>query len=80
MLHDIRDIVRKNLEKIIELRNTSTHFILKEYEELYVPLFQASVINYSNKIKEYLNEDIGEHTLRIFNINAKIRGWCRRKN
>ncbi len=35
--------------------------ILKEYEELYVPLFQASVINYSNKIKEYLNEDIGEH-------------------
>ena len=55
------DPIRKNLEKIIELRNTSTHFILKEYEELYVPLFQASVINYSNKIKEYLNEDIGEH-------------------
>lgn len=35
--------LRKNLEKIIELRNTSTHFITEEYEAVYVPLLQACV-------------------------------------
>ena len=33
--------LRKNLEKIIELRNTSTHFITEEYEAVYIPLLQA---------------------------------------
>jgi len=32
-----KDPVRLNLEKIIDLRNTSTHFITEEYEMLYVP-------------------------------------------
>ena len=32
--------LRLNLEKIIELRNTSTHFITEEYEMIYIPLFQ----------------------------------------
>ena len=31
--------LRKNLEKIIELRNTSTHFITEEYEAVYIPPF-----------------------------------------
>ena len=30
--------LRRNLEKIIELRNTSTHFITEEYEAVYVSL------------------------------------------
>ena len=34
-----KDPLRMNLEKIIELRNTSTHFITEEYEMVYVPLF-----------------------------------------
>lgn len=36
-----KDPLRINLEKIIELRNTSTHFITEEYEMVYVPLFQS---------------------------------------
>jgi hypothetical protein len=36
-----KDPLRLNLEKIIELRNTSTHFITTEYEMLYIPLFQV---------------------------------------
>ena len=32
--------LRKNLEEIISLRDTSTHFITQEYELIYVPLFQ----------------------------------------
>ena len=34
-----KDPLRLNLEKIIELRDTSTHFITEEYEMVYIPLF-----------------------------------------
>lgn len=33
--------IRLNLEKIIELRNISTHYITEDYELKYAPLFQA---------------------------------------
>lgn len=58
VLTNEHDPLRKNLEKIIELRNISTHFIVEEYELLYVPLFQATVINYTNKLLSYFNIDI----------------------
>ena len=41
-----KDPLRRNLEKILELRNTSTHFITEEYEMVYIPLFQACVFNF----------------------------------
>ena len=44
--------LRLNLSKIIELRNTSTHFITEEYEMVYVPLLQACVYNFIEKMKE----------------------------
>ena len=47
--------LRKNLEKVIELRNTSTHFITEEYEALYVPLLQACVFNFVDKMKDIRN-------------------------
>lgn len=53
-----KDPLRINLEKIIELRNTSTHFITQEYEMLYIPLFQACVLNYNEKMKQFHNIDI----------------------
>lgn len=52
--------VRRNLMKIIELRNTSTHFITEEYEMVYIPLFQACVLNYVEKMQEYHNVDMTE--------------------
>lgn len=52
--------MRKNLEKIVELRNISTHFITEEYELIYIPLFQSCVINYTNKLMAYFNVDITE--------------------
>jgi len=52
------DPLRINLEKIIELRNTSTHFITEEYEQIYVPLFQSCVLNYSNKSLDFFDLDI----------------------
>ena len=52
--------LRVNLEKIIELRNTSTHFITEEYEMVYIPLFQACVLNFVEKMNEFHNVDMTE--------------------
>lgn len=55
-----KDPLRKNLEKIIELRNTSTHFITEEYEMIYIPLFQAAVFNFIEKIQAFHGVDMTE--------------------
>lgn len=47
---DVNTRVRLNLERIIELRNISTHFITEDYELKYAPLFQACVLNFVNEI------------------------------
>lgn len=52
--------MRKNLMKIIELRNTSTHFIVEEYEMVYIPLFQACVFNFTEKMMEFHGIDMTE--------------------
>lgn len=51
---------RKNLFRIIELRNTSTHFIVEEYEMVYIPLFQACVFNFTEKMMAYHGIDMTE--------------------
>lgn len=45
-----KDPLRRNLEDIIRLRNTSTHFIVEEYEQIYVGLFQSCVTNFDDKM------------------------------
>ena len=55
-----------NLEKIIDLRNTSTHFITEDYEIIYVPLFQANVINYSKELLKLHGIDITNHIAQNF--------------
>lgn len=52
--------LRRNLLKIIELRNTSTHFVMEEYEMIYIPLFQACVLNFVEKMQEFHNIDMTE--------------------
>lgn len=53
-----KDPLRLNLEKIIELRNTSTHFITEEYEMVYVPLFQSCILNFNEKMMDFHNIDM----------------------
>lgn len=53
-----KDPTRKNLEIISDLRNTSTHFIIKEMENLYFPFLQANTLNYSQKLFDFFNVDI----------------------
>lgn len=50
--------LRKNLEKVIELRNISTHYITEEYEAVYIPLLQACVFNFADKMMEFHNVDM----------------------
>lgn len=61
-----KDPLRLNLEQIISLRNTNTHFITEEYEVVYVPLFQANIINFSEKINDFLGVDITDYVPENF--------------
>lgn len=49
------DYTRRNLELVYELRNQATHFILKDFDIVYAPIFQACVINYVNKFTDYFD-------------------------
>ena len=53
-----KDPLRINLKKICELRNISTHLVTSEYEMVYIPLFQACVFNFVEKMEAFHNIDI----------------------
>lgn len=55
-----KDPLRINLEELIGLRDTSTHFIIQEYEKIYTSLFQACLINYIRKLNEFFSINIKE--------------------
>lgn len=55
-----KDPLRLNLSKVIDLRNTSTHFIVEEYEGIYAPILQACVENYDEKARELLGIEISD--------------------
>lgn len=61
-----KDPLRVNLTKIINLRNTSTHFITEDYETAYAPLFQSTVINYTKELKRLFDEDITQYIPQNF--------------
>ncbi|TPR12248.1 DUF3644 domain-containing protein [Apilactobacillus timberlakei] len=68
-----KDPLRLNLDKIIDLRNTSTHFITEDYESIYAPFFQANVVNFVNKMNLFHNIDITEYISDNFiNLNLRI--------
>ena len=58
--------LRINLEKIITLRNTSTHFITEDYETVYAPLFQSNVLSFSKQLKKFHNRDIIKNIAQNF--------------
>ncbi|WP_438734563.1 DUF3644 domain-containing protein [Enterococcus sp. AZ128] len=68
-----KDPLRKNIERIIQLRNTSTHFITEDYEQIYAPLFQACVINYTEKMIEFHSIDITTYIAQNFlTLNVRL--------
>lgn len=84
--------IRKNLLRIVELRNTSTHFVVEEYEMVYIPLFQACVFNFTEKMLEFHSIDmttiipqnfltlsVSMHGLNDSEIRAKYPGQIAEK-
>lgn len=69
-----KDPVRQNLAVIISLRNTSTHFILPEYEFTYVPFLAFCVKAYADKLFEFLEVKISDYIkgdfLSLFSIST----------
>ena len=71
-----KDPLRLNLEKIIELRNTSTHFITEEYEMVYVPLFQSCIFNFNEKMQSFHNIDVTELiSINFLNLVVKEKSF-----
>ena len=58
---DYANPVKKNIEVIQRLRNKSTHFITPEYDDLYVPVYQANVIYYADFIKKEFDININDN-------------------
>lgn len=54
------DPLRRNLDRVIDLRNTGTHFIVDEYEGIYAPILQACVENYDAKARELMGIEISD--------------------
>lgn len=63
---DNKQPLRLNLEKIIELRNESTHYITREYEQIYAPFLQACVLNYCNQLKRFHEKKIADYMPQSF--------------
>ena len=55
-----KDPLRRNLEDIISLRNTSTHFVVEEHEQVYVGLFQSCVNNFDEKMFDFHGRRMGD--------------------
>lgn len=64
-----KDPLSRNLKSIIQLRNTSVHFIVEEYEQIYAGLFQACVNNFDEKLFEFhgvsLSDRVPHHLLML---------------
>jgi hypothetical protein len=52
------DPIRLNIEKIGEIRDSGTHFLIDELEAVYSGLFQSGVINYLETIKTWFDFDL----------------------
>lgn len=55
-----KDPVRRNLEKVVELRDDATHFVISEVPRDVLLLFQACVINYHRKLNEWFSVSLGD--------------------
>lgn len=52
--------IKKNLFMIANLRNEATHLFIRMVPPSFIPIFQAGIINYKDKLSEWFNEDIGK--------------------
>lgn len=53
---DAHDAVRRNVERIAEIRNSAAHLVVPELQPTVARLFQAGVINYARRYREFVGE------------------------
>lgn len=53
-------LTRKNVRRLYDEYYTSTHFVTEEYEMIYIPLFQACILNFVEKMQEFHGVDMTE--------------------
>lgn len=58
IIPDEKDPIRKNIENVADLRDSATHLVVQELESIYVGLFQAGVLNYIEKLKEWFGINV----------------------
>lgn len=65
--------IKKNLLYIVEnIRNKATHFIIAKHDDLFSPLLQRAVINYSDFLNEKFNYDLTEQ-ISVENLALFVR-------
>ncbi|MBL8199900.1 MAG: DUF3644 domain-containing protein [Chromatiales bacterium] len=55
-----KDPVRRNLEKVAELRDDATHFVISEYPRDVLLLFQACIINYHRRLNHWFSISLAD--------------------
>lgn len=63
---DVKQPLRLNLEEIISLRNTATHYITEDDEIMYAPFFQSNVLNFVDQIERFHNIRITDYISQSF--------------
>lgn len=58
---NVHDPLRANMHKAIDLRNTSTHFVVQEYELFYGPILQACVENFDEQMRKLHDVEISDY-------------------
>tara|TARA_B100001750_G_scaffold220456_1_gene208200 strand:+ start:7565 stop:8842 length:1278 start_codon:yes stop_codon:yes gene_type:complete len=49
-----KDVVRKNIERIAELRHAATHFVVPEIQAPFAYVFQSGVLNYARRYRDLM--------------------------
>lgn len=52
--------IRRNIERIVELRDKSAHLVISQIPREVMEIFQASVINYHNRLKEWFGMSLSD--------------------
>jgi len=74
-IFDENDAIRKNLEEIQDLRDSSVHLIVEEIDKIYVGLFQAGVLNYVECLNKWFSVDItNKINPAMLGIVSDVRG------
>lgn len=55
-----KDPVRRNLEKVAELRDDATHFVISDFPRDVLLLFQACIINYHRKLNQWFSISLAD--------------------